>query len=90
MPGRRVVRVVGLVSVALGLSAWAFGGWAVITVDDFPETVTVTQPTTLSFMVRQHGVTPLDRLSPRVTATDGKSEIDQPVSAEMVPGHYSS
>ena len=90
MPGRRVVRVVGLVSIALGLTAWAFGGWAVITVDDFPETVTVTQPTTLSFMVRQHGVTPLERLSPRVTATDGKSEIDVPVSAEMVPGRYSS
>ena len=75
---------------ALGLTGWVFGGWAVITVDDFPETVTTAQPTVLSFMVRQHGLTPLGNLSPRVTASDGKTEIDAPVRAEVVAGHYAS
>ena len=72
---------VALCATALGLTGWAFGGWAVITVDDFPEVVTAAQPIRLSFMVRQHGITPLGNLSPRVTATDGKTEVDAPVRA---------
>ncbi len=90
MPGRRVIRAVALCVTALGLTGWVFGGWAVITVDDFPETVTTAQPTALSFTVRQHGLTPLGNLSPRVTASDGKTEIDAPVKAEVVAGHYAS
>ena len=52
------------------------GGWAVITLDDLPDAAEAAKPITLSYMVRQHGVTPLDHLrgeieakSARLTAT---------------------
>ena len=38
------------------------GGWAVITVDDLPDSVEAAKPIPLSFMVRQHGMTPLVEL----------------------------
>lgn len=89
MPGRRVIQAVALCAIALGLSGYAFGGWAAITIDDFPETVTAAQPVALSFVVRQHGVTLLPNLSPSVTATDGKSEVAAKVTAGAT-GHYTS
>jgi mono/diheme cytochrome c family protein len=93
MSGRRVVRAAAIAAAiataAIALSAYAFGGWAIITVDDLPETLVVSRPVTLSFVVRQHGVTPLDKLSPAVTATDGKSEVTARVTAGA-RGHYSS
>ena len=61
MPGRRVIRITAIAAAALALSAYAFGGWATITVDEFPETVVAARPTTLSFVVRQHGLTLLDK-----------------------------
>ncbi len=49
----------------------AFGGWAAITVQDLPDYAVARQPLSLTFMVRQHGVTPLARLEPRVEAEAG-------------------
>ena len=51
--------------------AFRFGGWAVVTVDDLPEYLVAGKPVTLSFVVRQHGVTPLDGLKPRITMRNG-------------------
>ncbi len=48
----------------LGLS----GGWASITVEDVPDYGVVRQPLDLTFTVRQHGVTKLSDLEPRVEA----------------------
>ena len=89
MSARRVVRSAVVAAAALALSAYMFGGWAVITVDDMPETVVSAQPTTLSFVVRQHGVTLLGNLSPSVTATDGKVSVSGTVTAGTT-GHYTS
>lgn len=89
MPGRRVVRIAAIAAAAIALSAYAFGGWAIITVDDLPETLVASRPATLSFVVRQHGVTPLEKLSPTVTATDGRSEVTARVTAGA-RGHYAS
>src|SRR5882672_7135238 len=46
----------------------AYGGWAAITVEDLPEYGVVRQPLNLTFAVRQHGVTKLSNLEPRVEA----------------------
>lgn len=90
MPGRRVIRTVALLTIALGLTGYsAFGGWAVVTVDDFPETVTAARPMRLSFAVRQHGLTLLPGLSPTITATRGTLEVAGKVKGEA-PGHYSA
>jgi cytochrome c2 len=45
-----------------------YGGWAAITVEDLPEYGVVRQPLNLTFTVRQHGVTKLSNLEPRVEA----------------------
>ncbi len=46
----------------------AYGGWAAITVEDLPDYGVVRQPLNLTFTVRQHGVTRLSNLEPRVEA----------------------
>src|SRR5262249_25794057 len=56
------------------------GGWAVITVDDLPESAEVGKPLTLSFVVRQHGVTLLDDLRPSVEAKSGETPVTTPVT----------
>jgi len=45
-----------------------YGGWAVVTVEDLPDYGVVRQPLNLTFTVRQHGVTKLSNLEPRVEA----------------------
>ena len=45
-----------------------YGGWAAITVEDLPDYGVVRQPLNLTFTVRQHGVTRLSNLEPRVEA----------------------
>ncbi len=45
-----------------------YGGWASITVEDVPDYGVVRQPLDLTFTVRQHGVTKLNDLEPRVEA----------------------
>jgi len=42
------------------------GGWAAITVEDLPDHVAAGRPVSLEFTVRQHGVSPLNGLEPRV------------------------
>ena len=58
------------------------GGYAVITVDQLPDQLVVGAPVTMSFVVRQHGFTPLDKLSPRLEARAG----GQTVTAAVTPG----
>lgn len=54
-------------AAAAALSAFARpGGWASITVDPRPDSVVVGQPVRLAFLVKQHGVTPLAGLKPRI------------------------
>jgi mono/diheme cytochrome c family protein len=52
--------------------AAAFGGWAVVTVDALPDFLVVGRPATLTFMVRQHGATPLSGLAPTIDAASGR------------------
>lgn len=46
----------------------AYGGWAAITVEDLPDYGVVRQPLNLTFTVRQHGMTKLSNLEPRIEA----------------------
>lgn len=45
-----------------------YGGWAAITVEDLPDYGVVRRPLNLTFTVRQHGVSKLKNLEPRVEA----------------------
>src|SRR6266516_1399473 len=65
--GGAMLRVLLLVSL---ISAYP-GGWAAITVEELPDYVVADRPVTLTFTVRQHGVTRLSGLRPRVEARAG-------------------
>ena len=54
--------------LAAAVSAFA-GGWAVITLNDFPDYAVAGKPLNLTFAVRQHGVTLLTGLHPTIRAT---------------------
>jgi mono/diheme cytochrome c family protein len=45
------------------------GGWAIVSVKDVPDYVTAGKPFTLTFAVRQHGLTLVNGLKPLVTAS---------------------
>ena len=78
--------------LVLAVPAFAFGagGWAIITVDDLPEYLVAGQPTELSFVVRQHGMTPLDRLSPSIEAKGGGTTVSVKAMPAKGAGRYSA
>src|SRR5215470_13876190 len=78
-----------LLSVLRGAYA---GGWASITVlNDFPDYAVAGKPLQLSFMVRQHGQTPLSGLKPTIRATAaGGLSAKTNVTASRTPGEYAA
>ena len=84
-------RVFGAVAAVLALSTLAamkFGGWAVVTVKDAPDYFVADKPTTFEFVVRQHGITPLDGLSPSISARKGVRWTNGTVVPTPMPGTY--
>lgn len=77
-----------LATVLLSATAFTFGGWAIVTVDDVPEQFVVGKPTELSFIVRQHAVSPLGGLTPTVTMKSGSTITTAPVRAGKNAGYY--
>jgi mono/diheme cytochrome c family protein len=69
---RRLVRLAVPACVVLPGLPFLLGGWATTTVEDLPDYAVVGQPLTLTFTVRQHGLRPLDGLTPRVEALGGR------------------
>jgi mono/diheme cytochrome c family protein len=66
----------------------SFGGWAVVTVDNLPNHGVVGQPLRLDFMIRQHGVTPLAGLTPRVEVRSGTTESVEVATPGSGQGRY--
>jgi hypothetical protein len=64
------------------------GGWAVITVQELPDYVEVGKRIDLSYMVRQHGQTPLDELRGSIEATSGRLQATGAVVPGAKPGLY--
>lgn len=85
----RRTNITAFAFVALPIAVAAFGGWAVVTVDSLPEYAVAGTPTTLSFTVRQHGMTPLFDLRPSVVARNGSTVVE--AKTGIAPnGHYSA
>jgi cytochrome c553 len=82
---RRILAATLTLIGATALSAYAFGGWAVITVDELPDHLTAGTPTQLSFMVRQHGVEPLTDLKPWIEAKSGGMVGGTSIRADAKP-----
>jgi hypothetical protein len=80
-----------LVLLAVLTAAYG-GGWATITVlNEFPDYAVAGKTLDLSFVVRQHGQTPLSGLQPtiRATTTSGLS-AKAAVTASRTPGQYTA
>jgi mono/diheme cytochrome c family protein len=69
---------------ATALSAFAFGGWAVVSLDEVPSQLTVGQPTTITFKVRQHGIELMNEVKPTVEVRMGPSFTGSAVTANAV------
>lgn len=85
----RSIRIAALAAVVVPVAAFSFGGWAVITVDSLPEYAVAGAPTTLTFAVRQHGMTVLTDLRPYVVARNGSTTIEAKTGTTPA-GHYSA
>ena len=89
---RRILMLLSVAIVVASASAFAgaFGGWASISIDELPDHFTVGKPTQLSFVVKQHGVTPLDDLSPTIDAraTDGSGGVQVAATRGRAKGQY--
>ncbi len=83
----------GLLTLALlGLtSPTRAGGWAVVTLDALPEEPRAGQTLQLGFMVRQHGVEPVDFVQPYLSASniDNGESIRVDARNEGPVGHFS-
>lgn len=77
--------------LALTIPAWA-GGWAVATLDTLPTQVVAGQPFTIGFVVRQHGVRPMEGLTPKIILynPDTRKTVTLTATAEGATGHYTA
>jgi hypothetical protein len=80
--------IASLVLFALVATVQA-GGWSVTTLRDLPEYAVAGKPLRLTFVVRGHGMTPLDGLLPPVEATSGPDTVTLLASpTKEKPGEY--
>ena len=71
---KKLALMVLITGVLLTTAAARFlGGWAVVTVENAPDHYVVGKPTTLEFMIRQHGEKGIEGLSPRLEAREEKT-----------------
>ena len=85
--------VLSFVAVFAMVTALYAGGWAIITVNQLPDYAVAGKPLTLTFTVRQHGVTLLSDLHPTVSATSTTANgtpIKSAVSRGNAPGEYTT
>src|SRR5262249_43004448 len=63
----QIAFAMGLLVILAGVAL--AGGWAIITLNEFPDYAVEGKPLNLTFSVRQHGVTLLPGLQPKIQAT---------------------
>lgn len=93
---RRLGATLAALLLALGLAGGArAGGWSVVVLDEESALIGVDRPVgagapfTIGFTVLQHGKTPVDGITPRITLTSGAGErVTVFAEAEGGPGHY--
>ena len=91
MKRRNIVRFMLPLCALFAVTAVYAGGWAIITLTEFPDQAVAGKPVNLSFAVRQHGVTLLTGLHPTVRATNGTSlVVNSDAKASRTPGEYAA
>lgn len=80
---RKIILLTGILMLLLPAATALAGGWVVVTMESLPGQIRAGQPTALSFMVRQHGRTPIHNVSPALMATH--VETGQQIQASAEP-----
>ncbi len=77
--------------LALTFTVPAFaGGWATVTLDEYPTNVVAGESFQIGFTILQHGVTPVIGITPTISGslTGAKESISVMAVEEGEPGHY--
>ena len=74
--------------LAAPLAAAAFGGWAVVTLDDVPTHLVAGHRTPITFAVRQHGVRLIPQLKPSVELRSGSNITTVAATPTEREGYY--
>jgi mono/diheme cytochrome c family protein len=86
-----IVRITFSLLLLLGIVTAAFGGgWAIVTLSEFPDYAVAGKPLNLTFLVRQHGVTLLSGLKPAVRATAPGGKVATGKVVERGGGEYTT
>jgi len=90
MSSRFTIRFALSLAALFAITVAAFGGgWAVITLKEFPDQAVAGQTLNLAFAVRQHGVTMLSGLSPTIQAKAAGARVVEAVAvAGRQAGEY--
>lgn len=85
-----VIGMAALAALLLTAGPAAAGGWVAITLDELPGQVRAGEEVRVGFMVRQHGVTPINSVEPAVTLTHAESGETITAGAQQVgpTGHF--
>jgi cytochrome c2 len=89
MKSRLILIAVLLLTVALfAVTPALAGGWAVITLDELPGQIVAGESLEIGFTVRQHGITPIDGLTPTVHARLAGFTLTERAKGQGETGHY--
>jgi len=84
--------ILALFLISVAASPAAAGGWAVVTLDELPTDLVTGRPVEVGFVVLQHGRTPVEGLTPIITARN--LDTNETIRFEAIPsgdtGHYSA
>lgn len=81
---------IGLIILLLCVRPAAAGGWVVITLDELPGPIRAGKIVRLGFTVRQHGVTPINGVTPVLTTANPETGETITAEAQQVgeTGHF--
>lgn len=85
-----VIGMAALAALLLAARPAAAGGWVAITLDELPGPVRAGEEVRVGFMVRQHGVTPINNVEPVLRATNRETGETMTAEAQQVgaTGHF--
>ena len=75
-------------AIAAAATTMSAGGWAVVTLNELPDRFEAGRAVPLTFMVRQHGVSPMTGLSPSIEASYKDVKVSAAATATAKTGEY--
>jgi mono/diheme cytochrome c family protein len=90
MQQKSVLLFVASIALLVLVATVYAGGWAIVTVRDLPEYAVAGKRLPLTFMVRGHGMSPIDGLEPKITAKSGTGIVEASAVATKNTGEYTA